>query len=87
MTKKYLATITILSNDRQANSAEVQKILTANGHMIMARLGVNVQKSCIANCTALITIAVEADKKEIDSLTKQLDKLSGVIAKNNIMTK
>jgi len=53
----------------------------------MARLGVNVQKSCVANCTALIAIAIEADKKEIDSLVKQLNKLSGVTAKSSIMTK
>jgi hypothetical protein len=87
MTKKYLATITILSNDRQANSAEIQKILTANGHIIMARMGVNVQKSCISNCTALITISIEASKKEIDGLTKQLDRIYGVVAKSNIMIK
>ena len=87
MTKKYLATITIFSNDRQENSQEIQKILTANGHIIMARMGVNVQKSCISNCTALIAIAVEGDKKAIDGLTKQLNKIYGVTAKNNIMTK
>lgn len=87
MGKKYLATITILSNDRQSNSVEIQKILTANGHVIMARMGVNVQKSCISNCTALIAVAVEADKKEIDSLTKQLDKIYGVTAKSSVMTK
>ena len=86
MNKKYLATITILSMDRQANSLEVQKILTAKGHLILARLGVNIQRSCASNCTGLIVIAVEGTKKEIIGLTEELDKLYGIVAKNNIMT-
>ena len=85
--KKHLATITILVEDRQTHSEDVQKILTESGHLIMARLGVNVQPMCVSHCTGLITVAVKGTAKEINALTKKLNKLYGIVAKNNIMTK
>ena len=84
--KKHLATITILVKDRQTNSENVNKMLTENGHLVMSRLGVNVQRSCVENCTGLIAVAVEGTTKEINDLTKKLDGLYGIVAKNNIMT-
>ena len=65
MDKKYLATITILIKDRQNHAPEVNKILTDNGHLIIARLGVNLQKRCVENCTALITVVIEGNNEEI----------------------
>ena len=87
MPKKHLATITILVEDRQTNAKEVQKLLTDHGHIIMARLGVNVQKSCVEHCTGLISIAIEGTSSEIKVLTKKLNDLYGIIAKSSIMTK
>lgn len=84
--KKHLATITILIKDRQMNSKNVNEMLTENSHLIMSRLGVNVQRSCVENCTGLIAVAVEGTTKEINDLTKKLDKLYGIVAKANIMT-
>jgi len=84
--KKHLGTITILVKDRQVHAEDVNRLLTDNGHMIMARLGVNVQKSCVEHCTGMITITVEATAKEINDLTKKLDKLYGIVAKASIMT-
>jgi hypothetical protein len=84
-TKLHLATITILVKDRQMHSAEVNKILTNNGHLILARLGVNVQRHCIENCTAMITVAIEATAGDIAKITKELDKLYGITAKACIM--
>lgn len=84
--KKHLATITILVKDRQTHAGDIQKILTDSGHLIMARLGVNVQRSCVSNCTGLITVAVEGTAKEINDLTRKLNKLYGIVAKKNIMT-
>jgi metal-responsive CopG/Arc/MetJ family transcriptional regulator len=84
--KKHLATITILVKDRQMHAGDVQKILTENGHLILARLGVNVQRACIKHCTGFITIAVEGTANEIRDLTKKLDKLYGIAAKSCIMT-
>ena len=84
--KKHLATITILVKDRQMHAKDVQQMLTDNGHMIMARLGVNPQRSCITNCTGLIVVAVEGTAKQISDLTKKLDKLYGIVAKSNVMT-
>ena len=84
--KKYLGTITILVKDRQTRAKDVQEILTENGNLIMARLGVNSSRSCVENCTGLIVVVVEGTKKEIKNLTNQLDSLYGITAKSSIMT-
>jgi len=86
MLKKHLATITILVKDRQTNSENVNKMLTENSHLIMSRMGINVQRSCVENCTGLIAIAIEGTTEEINSLTKKLDELYGIVAKANVMT-
>ncbi len=84
--KKQLATITILVKDRQTHSADVNKMLSEFGHHVIARLGVNVQRTCVENCTGMITVAVEATNKEIKELTKKLDELYGIVAKSSVMT-
>ena len=84
--KKHLATITILIEDRQTNAGKMQQILTDHGHLIMARMGVNVQPACIAHCTGLISVAVKGTAKEINDLTKKLNQLYGIVAKSSIMT-
>lgn len=86
MNKKHLATISILVKDREAHSPELNQLLTDNGHLILARLGVNVQRHCIEHCTGLIAIVVEATAEEISQLTDQLDQLYGVVAKKNVLT-
>ncbi|MDD3284899.1 MAG: hypothetical protein PHZ07_04870 [Patescibacteria group bacterium] len=87
MEKKYLATVSIITTNRHNNSQEIQKILTNYGKIVMARLGVNIQPKCISNCTGLIVLAVQGTKKEINDLTKNINKIYAVSAKNNIMTK
>ncbi len=84
--KKYLASITILVKDRQTHAKDVQQILTDNGHLIMARLGVNVQRSCITNCTGMIVVAVEGTGVQIRGLAKKLNDLYGIVAKAAIVT-
>ena len=84
--KKHLGTITILVKDRQMHAKDVNQMLTEHGHNIMARLGVNVQRSCVENCTGLIVIAVEGTAKEINDLTKEIDELYGIVAKASIVT-
>lgn len=84
--KKHLATITILVKDRQMNSGEVQKILTDNGHMIIARLGVNVQRTCVDHCTGLIVLTLEGTIKEIKDLDKKINKLYGIVSKKCVIT-
>lgn len=85
--KKHLATITILVEDRQTHAQDLQNILTENGHLIMARLGVNPQRQCIEHCTGFMVVAVEGTVKEISGLTKKLDSLYGIVAKSCVMTK
>ena len=86
MDKKHLATITILVKDRESHATEVNQILTDNGHLILARLGVNVQRHCIEHCTAMITVAIEATAQEINDITKKLDEFYGIVAKSNTLT-
>lgn len=84
--KKHLGTITILVKDRHANSPDVNKVLSEQGNLVMARLGVNVQPLCANNCYGLITVAVQGAAKEIKGLTKKLDSLYGIAAKSLIIT-
>lgn len=83
--KLHVATITILVKDREKNSPEVNRVLTENGHLIMARLGVNLQRHCIEHCTAMITVSVEATAKDISRVTKKLNKLYGIVAKSCVV--
>lgn len=85
--KLQLATISVLITNRQVNACKVQEILTASGHIVRARMGVNIQPKCMVNCTGIITIIVEGSKKEIDKLTSKLNKLYGIEAKSVIMAK
>ncbi len=86
-TKKQLGTITILIEDRQTHANDVQQMLTEAGHLIMSRLGVNVQPACVEHCTGLIVVAMAATTKQINDLAKKLNKLYGIVAKASIMTK
>jgi len=79
--KMHLATITILVKDREKNSPEVNRILTENGHLILARLGVNVQRHCIEHCTAMITISIEASSRDVRRITQELNGIYGIVAK------
>jgi len=83
---KQLATITILTTDRQASSAAMNQLLTDYGHQILARLGVNVQKACVEHCTGLITIVLEATKEEITELADKLNAIPEIKAEACIMT-
>ena len=84
--KQHIGTITIMVKDRQTHSQDVQMILTKNGHLILARLGVNVQPLCIEHCTGLITVAVKGTATEINKLTKELDELYGIVAKKCVVS-
>ena len=84
--KIHLAVISILVEDRQANAIKMNQLLTDSGHLVIARLGVNVQPACIEGCTGLIALAVKGTVLEIKSLTKKLDDLYGLVAKVNILT-
>ncbi len=86
MNKKHLGTITILVKDRQNASIDLQRILTEEGHIIMSRMGVNPQRACVEHCTGLITLTVEGTAKEINALTRRVDKLYGIVAKKIIIT-
>ena len=86
-TKKRLGTVTILVKDRHAFSPDVNRVLSEQGNLVMARLGGNIQPLCIKGCHALIVVAVQGTTKEISGLTKRLDSLYGIAAKNSIITK
>ncbi|MDZ7611307.1 MAG: hypothetical protein U5L10_00935 [Candidatus Moranbacteria bacterium] len=86
MPKKHLGTITILVKDRQTNSPEVNRILTEHGHMILSRLGTNLERRCFEHCTALVVVTIEGTSKEIKELTEKIDSLYGIVAKKSIVT-
>ena len=82
---RVLATISILATDRQAISNELNKILSDSGHLIMSRLGVNVQRNCFEHCMGLIILAVEGDGPKIAELEQNLKKLPHLIVKMSVM--
>jgi metal-responsive CopG/Arc/MetJ family transcriptional regulator len=85
MNKEILATITILLTDRQSNHSSMNQLLSENGHLIMARLGVNVQKKCLEHCTGLIVVAVEGEREKIQALTDSLNRIEGLKAELVVM--
>lgn len=82
---RILATISILASDRQAVSNDLNKILTDAGHLIMSRLGVNVQRNCFEHCLGLIILAVEGDGPKIAELEQKLKALPHLSVKLSIM--
>ncbi len=82
---RILATISILATDRQAISAELNQVLSDSGHLIMSRLGVNVQRNCQAHCTGMIILAVEGEGPKIAELEQKLKTLPNLIVKISIM--
>lgn len=82
---RVLATISILATDRQAVSPELNKILTEAGHLIMSRLGVNVQRNCFEHCLGLIILAVEGEGPKIAELEQKLKALAHLNVKLSIM--
>ncbi|HNX11323.1 MAG TPA: hypothetical protein PKI61_04240 [bacterium] len=75
---QVLGSITILVSDRQANVAGLNELLTESGHLINARMGVNVEKRCVSQCPGLIVLAVEAEKDRIDELVEKIRALKGI---------
>ena len=67
------------------HAKDVQQMLTDNGHLVIARMGVNVQPACIESCTGLITVALKGSIKEIKELGKKIDALYGIVAKTVIL--
>ncbi len=83
--KKHIGTITIFSNDRHNNSAELQEVLTAAGNLIRSRLGINLAPLCSAKCPGVIVLVVEGTTTQINSLTKKIDKIYAIKAKSVII--
>jgi metal-responsive CopG/Arc/MetJ family transcriptional regulator len=84
--KIHLGTITILIKERVTQAKSVNQILTERGKIIIARLGINLDRTKTTDCTGMITIAVEGTADEINDLNKELDELYGIVAKRAIMT-
>ena len=75
-----LASITILTKNRQQNSPELNKILTEGGHLIMSRMGVNVQKTCTEHCPGMIILALKAKSEDIIGLFEKINRIDEVSA-------
>jgi metal-responsive CopG/Arc/MetJ family transcriptional regulator len=82
---KILGTLTILTSDRQSSSRDLNQLLTDSGHLVMARLGVNVQKHCVEHCTGMIVLALEGDAAKIEKLSEDLHQIPGVKARLAVM--
>jgi metal-responsive CopG/Arc/MetJ family transcriptional regulator len=79
--KNKLATLSILVHDRQNWSEPVNKILSSHAPLIISRLGVNLQRQCIEDCKALITIVAEGEEGKLQEMEKSLKKLENIDTK------
>jgi len=80
MENSKLATVSILIADRHNNSVEVHKILSESGHLVMARLGVNIEPKCIENCYGVISLVAKGSEQEINNLTEKINSIAGIKA-------
>lgn len=83
--KVYLATLSILVEDRHRNIEPVNKLLTQYGYLVIARLGVSVERRCLKGCRGLITVVVEGTKKEIQTFAKELNNLKQTKVKTSLI--
>jgi hypothetical protein len=85
--KIQLATISILIKNREVHADKVQKILSENSRVVMARMGVNVQPKCVSDCIGVIAVVAQGTKVELLALTKKINTVKGITAKLNILAK
>ena len=76
-----LASISILTTNRQKASSQINTVLTDNGSLIMSRMGVNVQKSCTEHCPGMILLALKGEESKINELFNELGKIPETIVK------
>jgi putative iron-only hydrogenase system regulator len=76
--EKRLGFVGIIIEDRKKQSAEVNRILSEHGDIIVARTGIPYEKK---NC-AVITLVVDATTDEIGKLTGKLGQILGVSVKS-----
>ncbi len=84
--KIYLASLNILIKNRHQNIGGVNKLITQYGYLVIARLGVPIERQCLKNCSGLITLVVQGTKKEIDEFSRQLNKYKMVTLKKIIFS-
>jgi hypothetical protein len=80
MNKTILGTVSILIKDRHNKSTGVNELLNKEGSLIRARLGVNIEPKCSADCLAVIGLVVEGAEAELSGFTAKLNGLPGVKA-------
>jgi metal-responsive CopG/Arc/MetJ family transcriptional regulator len=81
---EQLASITILTLNRQQVSRDLNDYLTVNGHLIMSRLGVNIQKNCLENCPGMIILVIKSNEENINNFIAGLEKIKGLKIKTCI---
>jgi len=87
MVKISLGTISILIKNREVYGGKVQKILSDNSHLVMSRMGVNIQPKCISNCLGVITVVAQGTKADLEKLATNIKAVKGITAKLNILAK
>ncbi|HOZ56316.1 MAG: hypothetical protein BWY51_00605 [Parcubacteria group bacterium ADurb.Bin316] len=87
MVKISLGTISILIKNREVYGGKVQKILSDNSHLVMSRMGVNIQPKCISNCLGVITVVAQGTKADLEKLATKIKAVKGITAKLNILAK
>ena len=74
--EEYVHVVSITVKQRNVNAPKVNKVLTACGKVVLARMGIHYEK-CDVNIITLITVG---NKKDIQTLVKKLTAIKGVKA-------
>ncbi|HRX57816.1 MAG TPA: hypothetical protein P5075_03495 [Eubacteriales bacterium] len=77
----YYYVIGVRMDNRVANAASFQQVLTENGCKIKARLGLHEASADACGTDGMIILQPFGEKEEIERLVKDINKLEGVKAK------
>lgn len=73
--------IGVRMDNRVSNAQRFQEVLTKNGCIIKARLGLHEASDTVCANDGLIVLQPCGEKEEVEQLVKELNQLEGIVAK------
>lgn len=73
--------IGVRMDNRVSNAQHFQEVLTKNGCIIKARLGLHEASDTVCANYGLIILQPCGEKEEVEQLVKDLNRLEGIVAK------
>lgn len=80
---QIIGTISIWVQSREKNSGELNKLFTDNSHLVLSRMGYNVEPKCSADCFAVVCLIIRGSLEELEGLNNKINSLEGITSKFN----